>query len=135
VRTEAPPVPPRRRISGFTLIEITLVLLIVGILATIAVSGYRRMVFKARTTQAQVALKHLSKTQTIYYSDHNRFTDNVILLDFDPVKYPFYTVSVTLDNTARNYTGIATGVGVMTGDRWTVTTNGEPTQDNTSPFR
>ena len=101
---------------GFTLIELTIVLLLIGILSTIAISTYRMMINKARMTQAKTVLDHLAKTEAIYFSDHDRYTDNVILLDFDPVKYPYYNVSVVLDNDAKNYLGIATGVGIMTGD-------------------
>ncbi|MHB1024903.1 MAG: type IV pilin protein [Desulfobacteria bacterium] len=120
---------------GFTLIEITIVLLLIGILAAIAVPTYRKMVFKARMTQAKTVLSHLTRTEATYFSDHEQYTDNVLLLDFDPVKYNYYEISVVLDNNARNYTGIATGVGVMAGDRWYITKDGNPYQDNTSPFK
>jgi len=129
------PADHRNARRGFTLIEITIVLMLVGILATIAISTYRNMVNKARMTQAKTVLDHLTKTQAIYYTDHDRYTDNVILLDFDPVKYSFYQVSVVLDNDAKNYLGIATGVGVMTGDWWTITKDGQPTQADNSVFR
>ena len=120
---------------GFTLIEITIVLLLIGILATIAVTTYRSMVNKARMTQAKTVLSHLTKTEATYFSDHDRYTDNVVLLDFDPVKYPYYDISVVLDNDARNYLGIATGVGIMTGDWWTITKDGVPIQADNSVFR
>jgi len=119
---------------GFTLIEIALVVVLIGILAAMAIFTYRMMVNKARMTQAKTVLSHLTKTQAIYITEHEVYTDNVILLDFDPVKYPYYQVSVVLDNGAKNFTGIATGVGPMAGDRWYVTANGVPYQDNTSPF-
>jgi prepilin-type N-terminal cleavage/methylation domain-containing protein len=120
---------------GFTLVELTIVLLIIGILASMAIYTYGMMINKARMTQAKTVLDHLAKTEAIYFSDHDRFTDNVILLDFDPVKYPYYLVSVVLDNNARNYTGIATGVGVMAGDWWTITKDGQPVQADNSVFR
>lgn len=120
---------------GFTLIEIALVLVLIGILAAMAVSSYRMMINRARMTQAKSVLGHLTRTQTIYFGDHERYTDNVSLLDFDPVKYDYYQVSVQLDNGAKGYTGIATGVGPMAGDRWYVTEGGEPYQDGMSPFR
>jgi prepilin-type N-terminal cleavage/methylation domain-containing protein len=125
----------RRGTPGFTLIELTIVVLLVGLLAAIVTYTYRGVVAKARMTQAKTVLAHLFRTEAIYYANNDVYTDNVALLDFDPVRYPFYQVSVVLDNGARDYTGYATGVGPMTGDRWSVTPEGIPTQDNTSPFR
>ena len=120
---------------GFTLIEITIVLLLIGILATMAISTYRMMINKARMTQAKTVLGHLTKTEATYFSDNDRYTDNIVLLDFDPVKYNYYEVSVVLDNDAKNYKGTATGVGVMAGDWWTITKDGQPVQADNSVFR
>ena len=117
------------------MIELAIVVMIIGILAALAVFSYRMMVNKARMTQAKTVLGHLTKTEANYFSDHDLYTDNVALLDFDPVKYNYYEVSVVLDNDAKNYTGIATGVGIMAGDRWYVTRDRDPYQDNTSPFK
>ncbi len=120
---------------GFTLIEITIVLLLIGILASMAVYTYRMMINKARMTQAKTVLGHLTKTQATYFSDHEVYTDCVVLLDFDPVKYDYYKVSVVLDNDAKDYKGTATGIGIMTGDSWTITKDGQPVQADNSVFR
>ena len=115
---------------GFTLIELAIALTITGILLTLAVVGYQHFVNKARFTQAQTVLKHLQKTELLYFSDFDRYTDNVALLDFDPVKYNYYTVSVTLLDNATNFMGHATGTGVMAGDLWHIDREGNPFQDN-----
>ena len=125
----------RNRKRGFTLIEITIVLVVIGILAAMATYTYRMMINKARMTQAKTVLGHLVKTEATYFSDHDRYTDNVVLLDFDPVRYDYYQVSVVLDNNAQDYKGIATGTGIMTGDSWTITKDGQPIQADNSVFR
>jgi prepilin-type N-terminal cleavage/methylation domain-containing protein len=130
-----PPDDQRNGRRGFTLIEISLVLVLVGILATMALFTYRMMINKARMTQAKTVLGHLAKTEATYFSDHDRYTDNIVLLDFDPVKYDYYQVSVVLDNDAKNYIGTATGIGIMTGDSWTITKDGQPVQADNSVFR
>ena len=136
-RASLRPAPAEHRDGrrGFTLIEITIVLLLIGILASLSVYTYRMMINKARMTQAKTVLDHLTKTEAIYFSSHDRYTDNILLLDFDPVKYPYYQVSVVLDNNAQDYKGTATGTGIMTGDSWTITKGGQPIQADNSVFR
>ena len=122
----------RKRRRGFTLIELAITLVIVGVLASLAVYTYTKLANKARFTQAKTALKHLQKTETVYFSENDRYTDNVVLIDFDPVKYNFYEISITLFDNATRYIGSAQGIGVMTGDLWTITRDGEPEQDETA---
>ena len=124
-----------RRRRGFTIIELAIVLTIVAILATIAVYTYNKVANKARFTQAKTALKHLDKMETLYFTNHDRYTDNVVLLDFDPVKYDYYDISVTLLDNALNYIGYANGVRAMEGDLWFITPGGAPTQDNVARTR
>lgn len=108
-------------------------LTIVGILASLAVYTYQKIANKARFTQAKIVLKHLQKMETIYFTENDRYTDNVVLLDFDPVKYDYYEASVTLvDN---SYIGYARGVKAMEGDLWSIVPGGDPVQDNAAKLR
>ena len=125
----------RRRPRGFTVLELALVLAITAILGGLAVLTYAKYANKARMTQAQTALKYLQRTQTIYFIENGTYADNAVLLDFDPMKYNYYTISVVLDNTGDNFTGYATGVGVMAGDLWFIRKEGDAKQDNSSSFR
>lgn len=118
------------RTSGFTIVELTIVLLITAILVSLAMYTYNKMVNKARFTQAKTALKHLQKAELIYFSDNSRYTDNLVLIDFDPVRYDYYEVSVTLLDNAMSYIGYAKGVKAMKDDLWTITPGGEASQDN-----
>lgn len=118
---------PRR---GFTLIELAIVLGILAILATLAIVFYNKAANKARFTEAKTALRHLQKTETIYFTDLDHYTDNTVRLDFDPTKYNYYVISVTLLDNAMNYLGHATGIGVMQGDLWHIGRDGIPYQDN-----
>ena len=63
----------RRRACGFTLVEVMLVLLIVGVLAAIAYPAFASHVVKARRTEAQVALLELMQMQERHYSEHNTY--------------------------------------------------------------
>jgi Tfp pilus assembly protein PilE len=112
-----------------------IVILIIGILAALAVYTYRRMVSKARMTQAQVVLKHLHKAEETFFSETGGYTTDLRIIDYDPVRYNYYQVSVTVDNTASDFLGVATGVGAMTGDLWTITKVGIPIQDNDAKLK
>lgn len=121
-----PDAPGRRRSGpGFTIIELAVVLAIIAIIGTLAITLYGRMVNKARFTEAQTALKHLQKTQTIWFTDHDRYTDNIANLNFDPIKYKYYVVDniVILDN-GYNFRAYARGIGGMAGDLWSVDRDG-----------
>ena len=61
----------QHRISGFTLVELMIVVAIIGLLAAIAIPAFTRYVRKARTTEA---ITHLNKewagSLTYYEADH-----------------------------------------------------------------
>ena len=65
----------RRFVTGFTLIELLIVIIIIGILATMAVPQYQKMVWKAKWSQAIFALDAIRKAELFYYSQYGKFVD------------------------------------------------------------
>ncbi len=63
--------------SGFTLIELAIAIMIIGILLTIAIPMYTEQVKHARRADAKVALAELSQLQEIYHADNHKFADSL----------------------------------------------------------
>lgn len=59
--------------NGFSLIELMIALVIMGILASIAYPSYLSELTKSRRAEAQVALLDLSTRMEQYYAEHNTY--------------------------------------------------------------
>ncbi|CAN5893946.1 hypothetical protein BH20GEM1_BH20GEM1_08580 [soil metagenome] len=64
---------------GFTLIELLIVVLFIGILATIAIAGYPHMREKAGDAAAKSDLKNAAVVQEEYYDDNMIYADQTAL--------------------------------------------------------
>jgi type IV pilus assembly protein PilE len=62
-----------RRGSGFTLVEILVVLAIVGILASLTYPSYAGYIARTRRIEGQIALLDIIQQQERYYSQHNTY--------------------------------------------------------------
>jgi|MDTC01.1.fsa_nt_gb type IV pilus assembly protein PilA len=68
----APPKPTQR---GFTLIELMIVVVIVGILAAIALPRFVNFQLRAKRSEAFVNLRSIAKTQGVHYATDSTFVD------------------------------------------------------------
>ncbi len=101
----------RRRTSGFTLTELMIVVGIIGILATAAVTGFRLFAAKAREVEGEAALRRLKQHEDDFYITYVSYSDDLEAIGFPP--YPplkFYAVGVVLepDDPAVAYRATAT---------------------------
>lgn len=78
---------------GFSLIELLLIMVVIGILAAIAIARYDNMREQAFRSTMVSDLKNLSSQQEIYYSEHFGYADDLGNLDF--VESGGVTVQIT----------------------------------------
>ncbi len=72
--------------SGFSLTEILVVIVIIGILVLLALPNLENVIGKAKQTEARLQLKHLHTLQKAYYYENDRYCDNLEQLGFQQEK-------------------------------------------------
>jgi type IV pilus assembly protein PilA len=61
------------RRSGFSMIELMIVVAIIGVLAAIAIPNFLRYQLKARATETLTHLKGIATTEDAYFSEHGSY--------------------------------------------------------------
>ena len=117
---------PRRRPSGFTLIELVVVIAIIGILAAIAVAQLYGFAQKAKQSEAKELLATIYTAESAYFSERGTYA-SLSAAGFTPSATPrFYT---NIGDTNFTYTGGTSYTGScsanldsdMTIDVWQIT--------------
>ncbi len=110
-------VMPRTRAAaaGFTLIELMVAMVILGVLVGVAVPAYTSQTRKSRRTEARTALLDIAGREERYYSTNNKYSSTASDLGystFDPVgSGGYYKVTVTVPNASpTTYSVTATPV-------------------------
>jgi type IV pilus assembly protein PilE len=65
------------RNSGFTLVELIMVIAVIGILMAIAIPSYNSSTTKARRADGQTALMDVMVRQERFYTENNTYTTNL----------------------------------------------------------
>ncbi|MCD6204289.1 MAG: prepilin-type N-terminal cleavage/methylation domain-containing protein [Candidatus Marinimicrobia bacterium] len=63
--------------SGFTLVELMIVIVIVGILAAVAVPIYQGNIAKAKMTECDAALGTIRTAERVYYAENSTYTSSL----------------------------------------------------------
>ncbi|MFA7537742.1 MAG: type IV pilin protein [Candidatus Cloacimonadaceae bacterium] len=102
-----------RNESGFTLIELMIVIVVIGILATLAVPKYMTVTRKAKESEAKMFLSQLHSLQEAYYRENDTYAKTLEDLGFEQEKLiseggkARYKVTLSSGDT-KTYTAIAT---------------------------
>jgi len=101
-----------RHMRGVTLLELMIVTVIIGIMASIAYPNYRQFVARAKRNEAKAALLQIAQNQERFYLQNNTYTLDMTQLGFpDAAGYitdtESYSVSVTTAD-ANDFTAVAT---------------------------
>ncbi len=107
--------------SGFTMVELMVVVAIIAILTMVAFPAYQDQMQKTRRTDAKSALTELANRQEKFFSNNQRYTATIVgnaflgYTEFSPDRH--YSLSAATPSNAR-YTLTATAVptGAQSGD-------------------
>lgn len=96
-----------RRQNGFTLIEMMITVMIIGILAVIAYPSYQEFVKRGHRTEGQAFLNEAAARQERYFAQNNEYTDDVDKLNLkngNTSETGKYTLSIGTNDGDGGYT-------------------------------
>jgi prepilin-type N-terminal cleavage/methylation domain-containing protein len=97
----------RRAARGFTLVEMMVTVVIVGILATLAVAGTRKYIATSKTSEAIDMIRHIRDSQEGYKQDMFGYLD--VSKNFNPESY--YPNNPSPGRSKMLFAGAGTGQG------------------------
>ena len=84
----------RKRFHGFSLMEVMIVVVIIGILAALAYPSLEKYLKIARQTEAKTNLSAIYTAQKIYFTLHQSYTKDINELDLSLVQGDPYTFTM-----------------------------------------
>jgi prepilin-type N-terminal cleavage/methylation domain-containing protein len=95
--------------KGFTLVEVLIVVIIIGILASIGIPQFAASIEKAKGGEARAGLGHIQTGEKVYYAESEYYTGNTADLDIT-LTQKFWTFSIATP-TSVTYIATATRSG------------------------
>jgi type IV pilus assembly protein PilE len=99
---------------GFTLLELMIVVVVMAILASIAITSYSRYAFRARRADGKEILMRVANAQERYFATFNTYADDPVTttlkLASTTSEHGYYTVKITSDDLTKKYVITATPV-------------------------
>ena len=104
----------RNNKSGFTLVELMVVVAIIGILATLAIPQYSKFQSKARQSEAKVGLAGLQTAEQTFQTEHASYSSCLGDIGFSSTSAKrYYSIgfSALFGNTLQTITSTCTAAG------------------------
>jgi prepilin-type N-terminal cleavage/methylation domain-containing protein len=73
----------KRGKRGFTLVELLIVVAIVGVLSTVGIPTFRRMVQKSKKSEAKVNLGGVYTAEAAFNAEYNYYGNNIMKMGFE----------------------------------------------------
>jgi len=75
-----------KKLKAFTLTELLVVLVIIGILVLVALPNLMPLISKAKGTEAQLQLKQVFTLERSHFYLHSNYSDNLLAIDYEQEK-------------------------------------------------
>lgn len=76
----------KRKIPAYTLTEILVVLVIIGILVLLALPNLMPLITKAKSTEAKMQLEHVFQLEKAYFYEHSKYSSDLEEIGFTQEK-------------------------------------------------
>lgn len=112
---------PLQKVKAYTLNELLVVLIIIGILILIALPSLLPLITKAKSTEAQLQLGHLHTLEKNYFYVHSSYSSDFVELSFEQEKTVTqggkanYLIEI-VEATSSSFKAVATSVVDFDGD-------------------
>jgi len=116
------------RSRGFTLVEVLIVVIIIGILASIGTPQFAASIEKAKGGEARAGMGHIQTGEKIYYAERETYTTNLSDLDINLTQtYWSFIITTPTPNsfiaTATRLGGTCIGQTIIMDERSNLTGN------------
>lgn len=87
-----------RETRGFTLVELTIVVAVIGLLAALAIPQFQNFLKKAKAVEGETALSEVRRLEEHYFSENLQYSSTLSTIGFNPIPpLKYYSVAIQLN--------------------------------------
>lgn len=87
-----------RETRGFTLVELTMVVAIIGLLAAFAIPQFQNFLKKAKMVEGETALSEIKQLEDQYLAENLQYSSNLSTIGYNPSpSLKYYSVAIQLN--------------------------------------